>query len=173
MTGNARICGRSRTSEHGGAVQVRHDPRHRPVLGRRSRDHANGLATLAAGGLRATAHFVQKVVKGKTTYYVETLPTNQAASVQPAEQQRPHLRVEPGRLGQDQHRVGHRRQDRNLGVQPAEQAENAHAWMVGYSKKLAAGGLGRQQGRRAGSARQGEQHRVRLGVRRPRYGRSS
>ena len=38
-------------------------------------DHANGMATFAAGGLRANAHFVTKVIKdGEKTVYGETLP---------------------------------------------------------------------------------------------------
>ena len=37
-------------------------------------DHANGMATVASAGLRAQAHFVQKVMKGDDVVYGETLP---------------------------------------------------------------------------------------------------
>jgi membrane peptidoglycan carboxypeptidase len=39
-------------------------------------DHANGMATMAAGGLRATAHFVQSVKQAGKVTFSEKLPTN-------------------------------------------------------------------------------------------------
>jgi membrane peptidoglycan carboxypeptidase len=38
-------------------------------------DQANAMATYAAGGLRAQAHFVEKVLDGDNVVYGETLPT--------------------------------------------------------------------------------------------------
>lgn len=101
-------------------------------------DHANGLATFAADGLRAEAHFVMRVVKGKDVVYGETLPTDN----QPRVLNEPQIRdltyalsrTSAANLGNGWDSAG------KTGTwQYARSAsENAHGWMVGFTKKLAA-----------------------------------
>ena len=102
-------------------------------------DHANGMATFAADGLRAQAHFVSKVIEGDDVRLQrDAAEPGPAQDPQPAGDQRPRLRAEPGQ----------RRQADGSGWQTAGKTgtweystsrnENAHAWMVGYTKKLAA-----------------------------------
>ena len=48
-------------------------------------DHANGMATMAAGGLRAKAHFVQKVKDGEDRSTARRCPgRRRAADHEPA-----------------------------------------------------------------------------------------
>jgi membrane peptidoglycan carboxypeptidase len=102
-------------------------------------DHANGLATFAAGGLRAQAHFVAKVMDGDRIVYGETLP-------------KPN---QPRILNQQQindltyalSKVGSAKLKTNIGWDTAGKTgtweyngrtdQNAHAWMVGFTKKIA------------------------------------
>jgi len=102
-------------------------------------DHANGMATMAAGGLRANAHFVTKVMEGEDQVYGESLPND----------------------GQERIMKQQAINDLNFALSKVSTAsvsgigwdtagktgtwqygssisENAHAWMVGYTKKVAA-----------------------------------
>ncbi|HEX6873767.1 MAG TPA: transglycosylase domain-containing protein [Micromonosporaceae bacterium] len=101
-------------------------------------DHANGLATFAADGLPAQAHFVKSVAKAGAVIFRETLP----AAGQPRVLSEPQSRDLTYALSQTS--------SANLGNgwdsagktgtwQYAKSAnENAHGWMVGFTKKLAA-----------------------------------
>ncbi len=101
-------------------------------------DHANGVATFAADGLRAQAHFVKTVLKGKDVMYGEKLP----ADGQPRVLAGPQIRdltyalslTSAANLGNGWDTAG------KTGTwQYAKSAsENAHGWMVGFTKKLAA-----------------------------------
>jgi membrane peptidoglycan carboxypeptidase len=101
-------------------------------------DHANGMATFAAGGLRAKAHFVIEVKKNADLLYGETLPNpdggkifNQAQSdlVNYALHQ-----VAPG-INID----GFEAATKTGTWEYNQQADqNAHAWNVGYTSALAA-----------------------------------
>jgi membrane peptidoglycan carboxypeptidase len=88
-------------------------------------DQANAMATFAAKGLRAKAHFVGKVTQGDETVYTETLPNpNQARVFSPqtsadlnyALSQSTHLTLAGG---------DSRGEDRHLGVQPTDGPERA------------------------------------------------
>jgi membrane peptidoglycan carboxypeptidase len=103
-------------------------------------DHANGVATMAAGGLRATAHFTKAVYKGnndKNPVYSEKLPADNSPRIsQPVREQRPELRWAESRRqlnnGWDSAgKTGTWEYDNRTD-------QNAHAWMVGYTKKIAA-----------------------------------
>ena len=54
-------------------------------------DHANGMATLAAGGVRAQAHFVRRVSKGPTVLYGESRPGRPATGARTRRRGRPDL----------------------------------------------------------------------------------
>ena len=101
-------------------------------------DHANGLATFAAGGLRARAHFVQKVEKGDTIVYGETLPRTDQPRVFSAENSNDLTyalsQVDSAKVSIGWDTAG------KTGTWEYNQksTENAHAWMVGFSKKIAA-----------------------------------
>jgi membrane peptidoglycan carboxypeptidase len=100
-------------------------------------DHANGMATFAAGGLRAQAHFVLKVEKNGEVLYSETLPKQDSARLLNQQQ------INDLTYAMTQVRVGN-----SLGWQHATKTgtweynkdpnENAHAWNVGFTRKLAA-----------------------------------
>jgi membrane peptidoglycan carboxypeptidase len=101
-------------------------------------DHANGLATIAAGGLRAQAHFVMKVMKGDKILYGERLP----AANQPRifnQQNSNDLTYALSQVGSSKVSIGWDTAGKT-GTWEFSQAssENAHAWMVGFSKKIAA-----------------------------------
>jgi len=101
-------------------------------------DHANGVATFAAGGLRAQAHFVTKVMDGDKIVYGETLPKPNQPRIMTPEASNDLTyalsKVSSARL--------------NIGWDSAGKTgtweynkrtdQNAHAWMVGYTKKIAA-----------------------------------
>jgi membrane peptidoglycan carboxypeptidase len=103
-------------------------------------DHANGLATFAANGLRAQAHFVVKVTKGDAIVYGETLPK---AGQQPIMNQQAINDLDyalskitsasiKGGIGWDTAgKTGTWEYNNST-------TENGNAWMVGYSKKIAA-----------------------------------
>jgi membrane peptidoglycan carboxypeptidase len=118
-------------------------------------DHANGIATMAAGGLRAKAHFVQKVEKDGNVLYSETLPKPDAPKILNTQA------VTDLTYAMTQVKVG-----ATAGWQWATKTgtweydkdpnENAHAWNVGFTKKIAAavwvGNRGDEQGiRNAGN----------------------
>jgi membrane peptidoglycan carboxypeptidase len=101
-------------------------------------DHANGLATFAAGGLRATAHFVQKVTKGETLVYGETLPAANQPHVFGPENSN-DLTYALSQVGSAKVNIGWDTAGKTGTWEFSQQSnENAHAWMVGYSKKIAA-----------------------------------
>jgi membrane peptidoglycan carboxypeptidase len=99
-------------------------------------DHANGMATFAAGGKRAQAHFVKSVTRGGDTVYAE--------------------KIAPSEVGLDQEQIDELNwtlqkvtaSQLNNGWDVAGKTgtwqhgtsttENAHAWMVGYTRALAA-----------------------------------
>ena len=96
-------------------------------------DQANGMATFAARGLRAEAHFVRSVTKGKDTYYSEKVPDADAPRLL-NEQQAADL---TWALSQS-------RPARLAGVDAAGKSGTwldgqgpTHAWMVGYTTSLA------------------------------------
>ncbi len=101
-------------------------------------DHANGVATVASAGLRAQAHFVQKVMKGENIVYGETLP--------PSDQQRVLTPQQANDLTYALSQVSSAKV--NIGWDTAgktgtweyqpKPGENGHAWMVGFSRKIAA-----------------------------------
>jgi membrane peptidoglycan carboxypeptidase len=101
-------------------------------------DHANGLATMAAEGLRARAHFVQKVMKGNQVVYGETLPKPEQPRVFSHENSN-DLTYALSQVGSAKTNIGWDTAGKT-GTWEFSQAtnENAHAWMVGYSKKIAA-----------------------------------
>jgi membrane peptidoglycan carboxypeptidase len=96
-------------------------------------DQANAMATFAAAGVRARAHFVRSVTKGKDTHYSERIPGANAPRVLNAQQAADLTwalsRSGPGRLA---------------GVDAAGKSGSwidgsvpTHAWMVGYTTSLA------------------------------------
>jgi membrane peptidoglycan carboxypeptidase len=100
-------------------------------------DHANGMATFAANGLRAQAHFVVSVKKGEDLLFSETLPKEDAPRV--LNQQAINdlnfalSQVNVGNAGGWQWATKTGTWEYNGRVD-----QNAHAWNVGYTKKLAA-----------------------------------
>jgi membrane peptidoglycan carboxypeptidase len=103
-------------------------------------DHANGLATFAANGLRAQAHFVTKVLDGDNIVYGETLPRPDQAKIlnQDAINDLDYALSKissakiPGGIGWDTAGKTGTWEYNNRTDQ------NAHAWMVGFTKKIAA-----------------------------------
>jgi membrane peptidoglycan carboxypeptidase len=112
-------------------------------------DHANGMATFAANGVRADAHFVMKMLDlsipnkdpskdpNKQVVYSEKLPDGkQKILLQPAIDDLSDTlkKVEAGHLDDGQDAAG------KTGTWQYKDSteENAHAWMVGYTKNLAA-----------------------------------
>jgi membrane peptidoglycan carboxypeptidase len=99
-------------------------------------DHANGMATFAAGGKRAQAHFVKSVTHAGDTVYAE--------------------KIAPSEVGLDQEKIDELNwtlqkvtaSQLNNGWDVAGKTgtwqfgnsttENAHTWMVGYTRALAA-----------------------------------
>lgn len=102
-------------------------------------DHANGMATMAAGGLRADAHFVAKVTKGDAVIYSEKLPTGDQGRIM-SPQNINDLTYAMSQVGSAK--------VNNLGWDTAgktgtwelagNSTENAHAWMVGFSRRIGA-----------------------------------
>jgi membrane peptidoglycan carboxypeptidase len=99
-------------------------------------DHANGLATLAAGGKRAQAHFVLSVSKGDDPVITERLTQTEIGldADQIDELNWTLRRVEAAKLGNGWDSAG------KTGTWQAGQSttQNLHAWMVGYTGALAA-----------------------------------
>jgi membrane peptidoglycan carboxypeptidase len=108
-------------------------------------DHATGMATFAAGGQRATTHFVRQVKRGEDVVYSEALPTEGQGRVlndqQAADLTWALSQTSAGRL---------------RGIDTAgktgvwiDGVEPTHAWMVGYTTDLAAaiwvGSAGRER----------------------------
>ena len=99
-------------------------------------DHANGLATIAAGGKRAPVHFVRAVEKGDDKVYEERVTqTDIGISVDQVNAMHAALRqVSAADLGNGWDSAG------KTGTWQAgtSTTRNAHTWMVGYTRALAA-----------------------------------
>ena len=101
-------------------------------------DHANGLATFAANGLRAQVHFVQSVYEGDNIVYGETLPK--------PDQQKIMNQEAINDLDYALNKIPSAKVS-NIGWDTAGKTgtweynnrtdQNAHAWMVGFTKKIA------------------------------------
>ncbi|MBX6750450.1 MAG: penicillin-binding protein [Micromonosporaceae bacterium] len=101
-------------------------------------DHANGMATFAAGGLRAEAHFVKEVKKNGDTLYTEKLPNPQGPRILNQAQ----IDVLNYALSQvwvqniDGYQIATK--TGTWEFQNGGADANAHAWNVGYTNVLAA-----------------------------------
>jgi len=99
-------------------------------------DHANGMATFAAGGKRADAHFVRSVTKAGEEVYAEKLTrTDVGLNQEQIDQLNWTLsQVEAAKLSNGWDSAG------KTGTWQAGTSitENAHTWMVGYTRALAA-----------------------------------
>ena len=98
-------------------------------------DHANGMATFAAGGKRAQAHFVREVTQASTRVYAEQLSQSDIGLT---EQQVDELtatlsQVPSAKLSNGWDAAG------KTGTWQADTSttRNAHTWMVGYTRALA------------------------------------
>jgi membrane peptidoglycan carboxypeptidase len=98
-------------------------------------DHANGMATFAAGGERAQAHFVREVSRHGSLVYAEPLiqsniglTRDQVGALTSVLDQVPAARLADG--WQAAGKTG------TWEAGPGSPA-NAHAWMVGYTDRLA------------------------------------
>ena len=99
-------------------------------------DQANAMATFAAGGLRAKAHFVTRVTSGGTVVYTEpdALADTRALSEAQANDLTWVLSQTPSaKLPDNRPSAG------KTGVAPLRDSavETAHAWMLGYTPNLA------------------------------------
>jgi membrane peptidoglycan carboxypeptidase len=102
-------------------------------------DHANGAATIASGGIAAKEHFVIKVTKDGKVKYGETLPAQGAQRV--LNQQQINDETYAMSLVDRNHPSVDGYQTANkTGTWEYNQSEseNAHAWNVGFTTKLAA-----------------------------------
>ena len=99
-------------------------------------DHANGMATFAAGGKRADAHFVRSVIKDDKQVYGEKLrQTNIGLDQEQINQLNWTLKqVEAAKLSNGWDSAG-KTGTWQLGK---SLTDNAHTWMVGYTGALAA-----------------------------------
>jgi membrane peptidoglycan carboxypeptidase len=99
-------------------------------------DHANGLATMAAGGKRAQAHFVRAVEKKGDLVYGEQVTQSEIGlnADQIAQLNATLVQVPSGRFSDEWDSAG------KTGTWQAGDSttENAHVWMVGYTRALAA-----------------------------------
>jgi membrane peptidoglycan carboxypeptidase len=99
-------------------------------------DHANGMATFAAGGKRADAHFVRSVTKGDERVFAERVrQTDIGLNAEAIDQLNWTLRrVKAADLDNDWDSAG------KTGTWQAGQSttQNLHTWMVGYTGALAA-----------------------------------
>ncbi|MEV6811302.1 transglycosylase domain-containing protein [Micromonospora sp. NPDC051296] len=99
-------------------------------------DHANGMATFAAGGKRAEAHFVRSVTKGDEEILEEQLTQTEVGLDEEAIAQLNWTlsRVRAARLDNGWDTAG------KTGTWQAGQSttKNLHTWMVGYTGALAA-----------------------------------
>ena len=100
-------------------------------------DHANGMATFAAGGKRAQAHFVRQVEKKGEVVYGEQLDQDRDRADRRPDRPRSTRRwsrCPSGRFSDDWDAAG------KTGTWQAGESttENAHVWMVGYTRALAA-----------------------------------
>jgi membrane peptidoglycan carboxypeptidase len=98
-------------------------------------DHANGMATFAAGGKRAQAHFVREVTQGGARVYAEQLSQSDIGLT---EQQVDELtatlsQVPSAKLSNGWDAAG----KTGTWQAAASTTRNAHTWMVGYTRALA------------------------------------
>jgi membrane peptidoglycan carboxypeptidase len=98
-------------------------------------DHANGMATFAAGGKRADAHFVKSVTKGDDTVYAEKIVPNEVGLDQEQinELNWTLRQVEAAKLGNGWDTAG----KTGTWQHGNSTTENAHTWMVGYTRAIA------------------------------------
>jgi membrane peptidoglycan carboxypeptidase len=109
-------------------------------------DHANGMATFAAGGRRAQAHFVREVSHRGQRVYAERLTQSDVGltAAQIDELNWTLGQVPSARLGNGWDAAG----KTGTWQDGASTTRNAHAWMVGYTGALAAAvWLGTSDGR--------------------------
>jgi membrane peptidoglycan carboxypeptidase len=101
-------------------------------------DHANGMATFAAAGRHADAHFVEKVVKSDQIIYGETLPPpDEDRLLTP--QQVNDLTFALSQVHAAQTSFGWDTAGKTGTWEwGKDKSQNAHAWMVGFTRKLAA-----------------------------------
>jgi membrane peptidoglycan carboxypeptidase len=103
-------------------------------------DHANGLATFANNGVRAQEHFVLKVLDGDTTVFGETLP---ASNAQPILNAGASADLDYALSTVSASKLKNLPGWQSAGKTGSWEANmssttNAHAAMVGYTRKLAA-----------------------------------
>jgi membrane peptidoglycan carboxypeptidase len=98
-------------------------------------DHANGMATFAAGGQRAQAHFVREVTRHGDLVYAEQLTQTDIGltEAQVNELTWTLSQVPSARLPNGWPAAG----KTGTWQAAASTTENAHTWMVGYTKALA------------------------------------
>jgi membrane peptidoglycan carboxypeptidase len=98
-------------------------------------DHANGMATFAAGGKRAQAHFVREVTKADTRVYAEQLSQSDVGLT---EQQLYELTATLSQVPSANLSNGWDAAGKTGTWQAATSTtHNAHTWMVGYTRALA------------------------------------
>jgi membrane peptidoglycan carboxypeptidase len=99
-------------------------------------DHANGMATLAAGGKRATAHFVRSVAKGDDDVYHESLHQTDIglSDAQINELDWTLNKVTTANLDNGWDSAG----KTGTWQYGNSTTQNANTWMVGYTRPLAA-----------------------------------
>ncbi|MGH3714711.1 MAG: transglycosylase domain-containing protein [Micromonosporaceae bacterium] len=99
-------------------------------------DHANGFATFAANGVRAEAHFVDKVMQGGEELHKITPKTSRAFDAEVAADATYVLRKV---VGAGENLKDGRAAAGKTGTQDLNgTAENVHAWMCGYTPQVAA-----------------------------------
>jgi membrane peptidoglycan carboxypeptidase len=99
-------------------------------------DHANGMATFAAGGKRVDAHFVRSVTRGGEQVYAEKIATNDVGLDQEQinELNWTLSKVEAAKLNNGWDSAG----KTGTWQHGNSTTENSNAWMVGYTRALAA-----------------------------------
>jgi membrane peptidoglycan carboxypeptidase len=98
-------------------------------------DQANAMATFAAGGLRATAHFVQTVRQGDSIVYAETLPKpDQRRMLTPTQAADLAYALTWTGPGSPNATVATKTGSWEFGQDPNRPA---HAWSLGYTPELA------------------------------------
>jgi membrane peptidoglycan carboxypeptidase len=97
-------------------------------------DQANGMATLAADGRRAAAHFVRSVQRHGETVYTERTATTRILDEAVAADVTWALSAEPAAVLPDGRPAAAK-----TGASPLRTSavETAHAWIVGYTRNLA------------------------------------
>jgi membrane peptidoglycan carboxypeptidase len=99
-------------------------------------DHANGMATFAAGGKRVDAHFVRSVTRGGEQVYGEKIAASDVGldQEQIAELDWTLSKVEAAKLNNGWDSAG----KTGTWQYGNSTTENSNAWMVGYTRALAA-----------------------------------